>query len=87
LDARRAVFISVLIAGLIASSAVALLLLTDVPLFLVFAVWVAPVVVLIPYVYPLADRRRYGAGTVAAALGVPVATAGWVLWLVVIHAH
>ena len=76
-----------LIAVLIASSAVALPLLTDLPLPLVFAVWVAPVVVLIPYAYSSPESRRYGARTVAGALVVPAAAAGWVLWLVLTHAH
>ncbi len=76
-----------LIVVVIASSTAALVLLTDVPLFLAFAVWMAPVVVLIPYAYPSAETRRYGVGTVAAALLLPTVIATWVLWLVIIHAH
>jgi hypothetical protein len=71
----------------IASSAAVLVLLTDVPLFLVYAVWIAPVVVLIPYAYPSTERRGYGVGTVVAALVLPAVTATWVLWLVITHAH
>jgi hypothetical protein len=71
----------------IASSAVALVLLTDVPLFLALCVWIAPVVVLLPYAYSTAPRRRDAVVTAAAALVLPIAAAIWVLWLVVIHAH
>jgi hypothetical protein len=81
-----AVLITVIVA-LIASSTVAVVLLTDLPLFLVSAVWIAPVVVFIPYAYPSAERRRYGAGTAAAALVLPAVATAWVLWLVLIHAH
>jgi uncharacterized membrane protein len=84
---RRAGLVTLLIVVVIASSAAVLVLLTDVPLFLVYAVWIAPVVVLIPYAYPSAERRGYGVGTVAAALVLPAATATWVLWLVITHAH
>jgi len=56
---RRAGLVTVLIVVVIASSAAVLVLLTDVPLFLVYAVWIAPVVVLIPYAYPSAERRGY----------------------------
>jgi hypothetical protein len=84
---RRAVLVTVLIAVVIASSAAAFVLSTDVPLFLVYSVSIGPVVVLIPYAYPPPERRPYGAGTVAAALVLPIVTAVWVLWLVVIHAH
>jgi hypothetical protein len=66
----------------IGSGAASLALLTDLPLFLVFAVWIAPVVVLIPYAYPPAERRPYGVWTVAAALVLPVVAATWVVWLV-----
>jgi hypothetical protein len=76
-----------LIVVAIAASATAFALLTDVGLFFVYAGWAAPVVVLIPYAYPSAERRSYGLGTVVAALVLPVAVAVWVLWLVVIHAH
>jgi hypothetical protein len=77
----------VLIAVVIASSVAALVLLTDVPLFLGYAVWIAPLIVLIPYAYPSAERRCYGVGTVAAALVLPAGAAAWVLWLVITHAH
>jgi hypothetical protein len=79
--------VTVSIGVAIASSTAALVRLTDVPLFLSYAIWVAPLVVLIPYAYPSAERRGYGVGTAAAALVLPVAIATWVLWLVVIHAH
>ena len=83
----RAGLVTVSIVVVIASSAAVLVLLTDVPLFLVYAVWIAPVVVLIPYAYPSAERRSYGVGTVTAALVLPAGTATWVLWLVITHAH
>jgi hypothetical protein len=84
---RRAVVVTVSLVVVIASGAAVLALLTDLPLSLVYAVWIAPVVVLIPYAYPSAERRGYGVGTVAAALALPAGTATWVLWLVITHAH
>jgi hypothetical protein len=80
--ARRAVLVTVSIVVVIASGAAVLVLLTDLPLFLVYAVWIAPVVVLIPYAYPPADKRRYGVWTVAAALVLPASAAAWIVWLV-----
>ena len=79
---RRAVRVTVLSVAVIASGAAALALFTDLPLFLVYAVWIAPVVVLIPYAYPAAEKRQYGIWTVAAALVLPAAAATWVVWLV-----
>jgi hypothetical protein len=70
-----------LIVALIAAGTAALILLTDLPLFLVNAVWIAPVVVLIPYVYSSAERRPYGIWTAVAALVLPAATSAWVVWL------
>jgi hypothetical protein len=84
---RRAVLITVFIVVVIASSATTLVLLTDVALFLALAIWIAPVVVLIPFAYPSVERRHYGVGTVVAALILPTVTAIWVLWLVIIHSH
>jgi hypothetical protein len=84
---RRAVLVTVFIVVVIASSATTLVLLTDVALSLALAVWIAPVLVLIPYAYPSDGRRHYGVGTVAAALILPAVTAIWVLWLVIIHSH
>jgi hypothetical protein len=78
----RAVRVTVLTVLVIASGAAALALLTDLPLFLVYAVWIAPVVVLIPYAYPPAQERRYGIWTVATALVLPAVAATWVVWLV-----
>ncbi len=78
----RAVRVTVLIVVVIASGGAVLALLTDLPRFLVCAVWIAPVVVLIPYAYPPAERRTYGIWTVAAALVLPAVTATWVVWLV-----
>jgi hypothetical protein len=78
----RAVRVTASLVVVIASGVVALALLTDLPLFLVFAVWIAPVVVLVPYAYPPAERRPYGAWTVAAALVLPAVAATWVVWLV-----
>lgn len=78
----RAVRVTVLIVVVIASGAAVLALLTDLPRFLVYAVWIAPVVVLIPYAYPPTERRTYGIWTVAAALVLPGVTATWVVWLV-----
>ena len=66
-----------------ASGAAALMLLTDLPLFLVIAVLIAPVVVLIPYSYPPVERRPYGVWTVVAALVLPALATTWVVWLVV----
>ncbi len=79
---RRAVLFTVSIVVVIALGVAALALLTDLPLFLVYAVWIAPVVALIPYAYPPADKRRYGVWTVAAALVLPALAAAWVIWLI-----
>jgi hypothetical protein len=87
LGGRRTVLVTVSILVAIALSAVAFVRLTDVPLFLVYASWIGPLVVLIPYAFSSAGNRPYGAGTLAAALLLPTVTAVWVLWLVVIHAH
>ena len=78
----RAIRVTVLIIVVIASGAAALALLTDLPLFLVYAVWIAPVVVLIPHAYPRAEKRLYGVWTVAAALVLPAVVATWVVWLI-----
>jgi len=71
----------------IASGAAALALLTDLPLLYVYAVFIAPVVVLIPYAYPPPEKRRYGAWTVAAALLLPAVTSTWVIWLILTRGH
>jgi hypothetical protein len=78
----RAVRVTVLIIVVVGSGVASLALLTDLPQFLVYAVWIAPVVVLIPYAYAPAERRPYGAWTVAAALVLPAIAATWVVWLV-----
>jgi hypothetical protein len=83
----RAVLISVSVVVAIALGSAALVLLTDLPLSLVYAVWIAPLVVLIPYAYPPAEGRRYGVWTVAAALVLPAVATVWVVWLVLIRAH
>ncbi len=83
--AMRPRLVALLIVVVIASGAAALVLLTELPLFLAYAVWIAPVVVLIPYTHSPADRRPYGIWTVAAALVLPAVAAAWVIWLVLAH--
>lgn len=78
----RVVLVTTLIVVLITSGGAALTMLTDLPLFLVFAVWIAPAVVLIPYAYPPVERRSYGIWTLSAALVLPAVAATWVVWLV-----
>jgi hypothetical protein len=65
-----------------ASASAALLAFTDLPLFVVYAVWVGPVVGLLPYAYPGPHRRSYGLWTALAALVLPVGATVWVVWLV-----
>jgi len=72
----------VLIGAPIALGATVLAALTDLPTFLVLAVWIAPAVVLIPYACLPPETRPYGIPTVVAALVVPAAVAIWVVWLV-----
>jgi hypothetical protein len=79
---RRAVVVTVSIVVVVASGAAVLALLTDLPLSLVYAVWIAPVVVLIPYAYPPADKRSYGVWTVAASLVLPALAAASIIWLI-----
>lgn len=79
---RRAVLVTVSVVVVIASGVALLALLTELPLSLVYAVWIAPVVVLIPYAYAPADARRYGVWTVVAALVLPASAAACVVWLV-----
>jgi hypothetical protein len=79
---RRAVVVTVSLVVVIASGAAVLALLTDLPLSLVYAVWIAPVVVLIPYAYPPADKRSYGVWTVAASLVLPTLAAASIIWLI-----
>jgi hypothetical protein len=79
---RRTVLVTVSIVVVVASGVVVLALLTDLTLFLVYAVWIAPVVVLIPYAYPPADKRSYGVWTVVGALVLPASAAACVVWLV-----
>jgi hypothetical protein len=74
--------VTVSIAAAVAAGAVVLALTTDLDRFLVYAVWVAPVVVLIPYAYAPAGRRAYGLWTVVAALVLPAVASVWVIWLV-----
>ena len=62
-----------------------LLVFTDLQLFLAFGIWIAPVVVLIPFVYPADGERAYGLRTVVAALVLPAITGIWVVWLVLSH--
>jgi hypothetical protein len=79
---RRAVVVTVSLVVVVASGAAVLALLTDLPLSLVYAVWIAPVVVLIPYAYPPADKRSYGVWTVAASLVLPALAAASIIWLI-----
>jgi hypothetical protein len=79
---RRAVLVTVSLVVVVASGAAVLALLTDLPLSLVYAVWIAPVVVLIPYAYPPADKRSYGVWTVAASLVLPALAAASIIWLI-----
>jgi hypothetical protein len=79
---RRAVVVTVSLVIVVASGAAGLALLTDLPLSLVYAVWIAPVVVLIPYAYPPADKRSYGVWTVAASLVLPALAAASIIWLI-----
>jgi hypothetical protein len=76
------VIVTLSIVGAIVASSAALLLFTTLPLFLVSGIWVAPVVVLIPYAYPPAGRRAYGMWTLVAALVLPAITSVWVVWLI-----
>jgi len=80
--APEALRVTVLIIALLALGSVALALLTDLPTFLVLAVWIAPVVVIIPYAYPAPGKGQYGLWTVAAALVLPAVAATWIVWLV-----
>jgi hypothetical protein len=79
---RRAVVVTVSLVVVVASGAAVLALLTDLPLSFVYAVWIAPVVVLIPYAYPPADKRSYGVWTVAASLVLPALAAASIIWLI-----
>jgi len=78
----QAARVTVLIVVVLASCIAALSLITDLPRFLDMAVWIAPVVVFIPYAYSPAAKRPYGLWTVVAALVVPAVAAAWVIWLV-----
>lgn len=60
----------------------ALLVLTDLKFFLASGVWIAPLVVLIPYAFPQGGRRAYGFRTVVMALILPALAGIWVVWLV-----
>jgi hypothetical protein len=73
------------IAAVIVGGVAALLLFTDLELFLASGVWIAPVVVLIPFVFPARAQRAYGLPTVVAALVLPAITSIWVVWLVLSH--
>jgi hypothetical protein len=80
----RNVLVGAAIAGSMAAGAAVLSLWTDLPLFVAFGVWIAPLVVLIPYAYPQ-GRRAYGLRTVVAALAVPAVATAWVVWLFLTH--
>jgi hypothetical protein len=69
-------------AGLFVAGAAALSLCTDLPLYLASGVWIAPLIVLIPYAFPEGGRRAYGRRAVAAALALPAITSIWVVWLI-----
>lgn len=68
--------------GVIGAVTGALVAFTDLEFFLASGIWVAPVVVLIPYAFPQGGRRAYGLWTVVAALALPAFSGIWVVWLV-----
>ncbi|PWU21818.1 MAG: hypothetical protein C5B48_10885, partial [Candidatus Rokuibacteriota bacterium] len=70
---------------MIVGGTAALLVFTDLQLFLACGIWIAPVVVLIPFVFPARAQRAYGLQTVVAALVLPAITSIWVVWLVLSH--
>jgi hypothetical protein len=69
--------------GVMAAGTGALIVFADLHFFLASGVWVAPVVVFIPYAFPQSGRRAYGLWTVVAALALPAITVFWIVWLVV----
>jgi hypothetical protein len=73
------------IAAVIVGGVAALLVFTELQLFLASGIWIAPVVVLIPFVFPARAERAYGFRTVVAALVLPAVTTIWVVWLVLSH--
>jgi hypothetical protein len=87
LPSSRAVLVSVSGVLAIAVGSSVLVLLTDLPVYIVYAIWIAPLVVLIPYACPPAEKRAYGIWTVAAALVVPTVATVSVVWLVLIRAQ
>jgi hypothetical protein len=82
LRGSRELIVTPSIVGVIAAGGAALWALTDLPLFLVGGIWVAPVVVLISYAYPQGGRRAYGILTMVAALALPALTTIWMIWLI-----
>jgi hypothetical protein len=85
LHGSRTALITASIAAVIVGGVAALLVFTDLRLFLASAIWIAPVVVLIPFVFPAGAQRAYGLRTVIAALVLPAITSIWVVWLVLGH--
>ena len=82
----RIVLVPALVVLALAAGSTALLFLTDVPLSLVYALWVAPLAVLIPHA-SRSGQPAYDLRTAAAALVLPTVAGVWVVWLVVIRAH
>jgi hypothetical protein len=76
------VIVTVSVVGVIVASGALVLAVTDLPLFLVSGIWVAPAVVLIPYAFPHGGRRAYGIWTVVAALALAAITTTWIVWLI-----
>lgn len=78
----RAVLATASIVGVMVAGTGVVLIFTDLEFFLASGVWIAPVVVLIPYAFPQGGQRAYGLRTVVAALALPAFAGIWVVWLV-----
>jgi uncharacterized membrane protein YqjE len=70
------------IAGVMVAATSALVVLIDLPFFLASGIWIAPVVVLIPYAFRQDGRRAYELRTVVLALALPAIAGIWVVRLV-----
>jgi hypothetical protein len=82
LRSSLAALVAASIIGVMGAVTGALVAFTDLEFFLASGIWVAPVVVLIPYAFPQGGRRAYGLWTVVVALALPACSGIWVVWLV-----
>jgi hypothetical protein len=70
-----------------AATTILLALFTDLDAYLLYAIWPAPLIVLLSSVWAPREQPGSGLWTVAAALALPTVASIWVVWLFVGNAR